>query len=257
MTLRKLTETVKLGSKIMRRAAREAGAYAVAVNLYPLGIFERQTVSRRHTKFAVNPRPILFVHGIIHNWSAFYLLKRRMTGLKWENLYTFNYNTIQSGILQMVEDLGRKVDHVLKETGASQIDLVAHSLGGIVSRTYMTLGEGRGKVRNLITLGTPHQGTHLSFFAKGFSRGALDKDLRVGSFLIKLLSQTALPKNSHIVSIYSPFDWTVQPSRNAAAIGIPQSSFNNIKLDYVGHAGLLYSDEVFEEVVNAILAQEK
>ena len=255
--MNKLFKIFKESSRFVHRTAKEVGAYTVAFNLYPLGIFERDPLPRHHSQMAVNPRPILFVHGMIHNWSAFVSLKRKMTKLNWENLYTFNYSTLNSNILQMVEALNKKVERVLKETGSNQIDIVAHSLGGIVARTFMTIGDGRGKVKNLVTLGTPHQGTALSFFAKGLSRGALDKDLRKNSFLIRTLSHTALPKYSKITSIYSPFDWTVQPSRNAEAVGVPESAFNNIKLDHVGHAGLLYSAEAFDAVVEGLLSKDK
>lgn len=255
MKISRLTKNLKAGSSLFKKTVIEMGAYAVAANLYPLGIFEEGVNSKKHTKFTINPRPVLFVHGIVHNRSAFYLLKKRLNKLNWENLNSFNYSTVHSGILQMVEDLTKKVDSVMRETGASQIDLVAHSLGGLVGRAFMTLGEGRGKVRTLVTLGTPHQGTNLSILAKVLSRGALDKDLSVNSFLIKLLTQTALPKNSRVISIYSPFDWTVQPSKNAEAIGIPAANFTNIKLDHVGHAGLLYSEKVFEEIVNALVRE--
>jgi triacylglycerol lipase len=249
----KIHQQVSNSARLFKRTIKEVGASVVAINLYPLGIFERGTSARRHSAHSVNPRPILFVHGVVHNWSAFVTLKRGMSKLNWENLYTFNYGTIHNNVLQMVDALGEKVDQILIETGAKQIDLIGHSLGGIVARTFMTLGEGRGKVHTLVTLGTPHQGTNLSFFAKGFSRGALDKDLKANSFLIRLLHETALPKSSKVISIYSPFDWTVRPAKNAEAIGLPESCFENVKLDDIGHAGLLYSEEAFDAVVRGIL----
>jgi triacylglycerol lipase len=241
------------GARLFQRTIVEVGASIVALNLYPLGIFEFDTAARKHSRLAINPRPVLFVHGAIHNWSAFVTLKRRLTKQNWENLYTLNYGTVNSNVLQMVDALGEKVDQIMGETGSSQIDIVAHSLGGIVARTFMTLGEGRGKINTLVTLGTPHQGTNLSFFAKGFSRGALDKDLKANSFLIRLLHKTTLPKSSKIVSVYSSFDWTVRPANNAKAAGMPESAFKNVKLDYIGHAGLLFSDVSFDAVTAAIL----
>ncbi len=247
---------IKKGSRFVRGTIREIGANLVAAQLYPLGLFEKNEVARKHTKLAINPRPVLLVHGVIHNRSAFVRLKNRMEKQGWENVFTMNYSTFHGNILQMVEELGRKIELVMKKTGAKQIDIVAHSLGGIVSRAYMSLGEGRGKVKRLVTLGTPHQGTHLSFFAKGLSRGALDADLRVDSYLIRLLVGTDLPKTSEIVSIYSHFDWTVVPTENSRVKGKPVGSFKNIELEYVGHTGLLYSAEAFDAVVSSILSPE-
>ena len=213
----------------------------------------RQTAKEFGLTTPLNPRPIVLVHGIIHNRSAFVQLKRRMQKLGWMNVFTINYSTFHGNVLQMVEELAEKVDKVIETTGAVQVDIVAHSLGGIVGRTYMSLGEGRGKVRRLITLGTAHQGTQLSFVAKGLSRGALDGDLKINSYLMRLLTETELPKTSEIVSIYSPFDWTVVPSENGHAKGKPASHLKNVRLEYVGHMGLLYSSEAFDAVVRGIL----
>lgn len=247
---------LKRSSRFVRGTIREISANLVAAHLYPLGLFEKKEAAHKHTQRAKNPRPILLVHGIIHNRSAFMSLKKKMEKQGWENVFTMNYSTFHGNVLQMVEELGRKIEMVMKKTGAKQIDIVAHSLGGIVARAYMSLGEGRGKVRKLVTLGTPHQGTQLSFFAKGLSRGALDADLRVDSYLIRLLTGTELPKSSEIVSIYSHFDWTVVPTENSHVKGKPTSAFKNIELDYIGHTGLLYSAEAFEAIVTSILSPE-
>ena len=47
--------------------------------------------------------------------------------------------------------LPTRVDDILKRTGCPKVDIVAHSLGGLVARYYMTMGLGPGKVRRLIT----------------------------------------------------------------------------------------------------------
>lgn len=237
----------------MNNALREVGATLVAANLYPFGLFGTDEALKKHSKLAHNPRPIVLVHGIIHNRSAFLTLQNRMRKLGWENIYTINYSTFHGNILQMVEELSERVNSVLAKTGAKQVDIVAHSLGGLVSRTYMSLGDGRGKVSRLVTLGTPHQGTRLNFFAKGLSRGALDQDLKSNSFLIRLLNQTALPRSSQIISIYSDFDWTVWPGNNGMALGSPSSAIKNIRLENIGHIGLLYDGQAFDAVVKALI----
>jgi uncharacterized protein (TIGR03437 family) len=77
-----------------------------------------------------------------------------------------------------IEELGRKLGEViagLKFSDGSpvtQVDLVAHSMGGLISRCYLTGKKEDGtfqppanpKVRKLITLGTPHFGTDADYF---------------------------------------------------------------------------------------------
>jgi pimeloyl-ACP methyl ester carboxylesterase len=59
---------------------------------------------------------------------------------------------------QNLDTLGRKLaDHLKNEEKAAEITLVAHSMGGLVSRAALALGAR--KVRRLIMLGTPNYGS--------------------------------------------------------------------------------------------------
>ncbi len=50
----------------------------------------------------------------------------------------------------------RRIGDIEAATGASQVVLVGHSMGGLVARAYLRR-YGGAKVRRLITIGTPHQ----------------------------------------------------------------------------------------------------
>tara|TARA_Y100000589_G_scaffold68670_1_gene60376 strand:- start:2172 stop:2759 length:588 start_codon:yes stop_codon:yes gene_type:complete len=75
----------------------------------------------------------------------------------------FKSNSIDGwiNILNKVKD---KVEMALKETHAKKIDLIGHSSGGIMLRLYLAndpfndvIYDGKSIVKNLITLGSPHQ----------------------------------------------------------------------------------------------------
>ena len=51
-----------------------------------------------------------------------------------------------------------KVEQALRTTGAKQVVLIAHSLGGLVCRDYISRGDNARKVRALIAVGTPWLG---------------------------------------------------------------------------------------------------
>ncbi len=53
------------------------------------------------------------------------------------------------------QTLVEKIDEVLDDTGASQVDVMAHSMGGLVTLDTLRQPESAGKVRKVITLGTP------------------------------------------------------------------------------------------------------
>jgi pimeloyl-ACP methyl ester carboxylesterase len=61
-------------------------------------------------------------------------------------------------------------DYAVTQGGATEISLIAHSMGGLVSRYYLESGEFAGRpglaaVRRLLTLGTPHRGWPLALSA--------------------------------------------------------------------------------------------
>ena len=79
--------------------------------------------------------------------------------------------------------LGDLVDRVARRHPGRSIDLLAHSQGGIVARTYLSSVAGRGRrspqVEHLVTFATPHRG------APGASQvEPLRNDTRTGPFLL-------------------------------------------------------------------------
>lgn len=81
-----------------------------------------------------------------------------------QNLFAFPYQWRQKNEISAGE-LKIKIDEVKTLTGARKVDLVAHSMGGLLARYYIesdgtdenSLNYGED-VDQLITLGTPHQG---------------------------------------------------------------------------------------------------
>lgn len=55
--------------------------------------------------------------------------------------------------------LDTKIDAILTQTGSQKVDIVAHSMGGLVARNYIADFSKAQKVRKLIELGTPHLGS--------------------------------------------------------------------------------------------------
>jgi len=56
--------------------------------------------------------------------------------------------------------LSKVVDNVLYATGKNKVIIIAHSMGGLVSRYYIENLGGDSKVDKLVTIGTPNHGTY-------------------------------------------------------------------------------------------------
>ena len=57
------------------------------------------------------------------------------------------------------------ITHAKEVSGKSRVDIVAHSMGGLVSRAYIQGHEYEQDVRKLIMAGTPNQGSTNSYFS--------------------------------------------------------------------------------------------
>jgi len=57
------------------------------------------------------------------------------------------------------------IDDVRDQTGSSQVDIMAHSMGGLLTRAVLAKQASVGKVRRVLTLGTPVLGAPLLFGA--------------------------------------------------------------------------------------------
>jgi triacylglycerol lipase len=76
-----------------------------------------------------------------------------------------------------LDDLADQVAlHVMalrQRTGKDQIDIVAHSLGGVASRQYIKFHGGDKYVRHLVCLGSPHHGVGYAALGPGIDIATL------------------------------------------------------------------------------------
>ena len=77
------------------------------------------------------------------------------------NLFVFPYDWRKSNA-DSAEKLKEKINKILADTGADKVDLVAHSMGGLVAKKYIALN-GAGNVDQLIFIGTPQLGAPKAF----------------------------------------------------------------------------------------------
>jgi hypothetical protein len=74
-----------------------------------------------------------------------------------KNLFTFPYNWRNSNEITAVQ-LSEKISEIEEDFWSVRIDVVAHSMGGLVARQSFQNAEYLYNIDQFITLGTPHQG---------------------------------------------------------------------------------------------------
>jgi predicted alpha/beta hydrolase family esterase len=154
-------------------------------------------------------------------------------------VYGFNYPWFGS-IRANAERLARFVDDVRRETGALQVDLVAHSLGGLVAMEFVHRDGGSG-VRRAVTIASPHAGVAW----RGPIVGACGPDMRVGcEFLLERAERTVpVP----CLSVYSTHDNIVHPPQTSALAG---RGGVDRSVEHVGHLAILFHTDTVGAVVS-------
>jgi len=103
---------------------------------------------------APNPTPVVLVHGFLGDPTNFLALRSHLVSRGVRNFVSFSYPP-RLDYQRLACRLGRMVEAVCLATGASQVDLVGHSLGGLIARYLTEMGDG-GRVRRVVTLGAPY-----------------------------------------------------------------------------------------------------
>lgn len=124
---------------------------------------------------AAHPRPVVLVHGTFADMSDSWQALSPLLVNHGYCVFALNYGSYAgSGLLGIygtgeiahsAEQLASFVNEVLTATGASQVDLVGHSQGGMMPRYYLKFLGGAAKVHTLVGLAPSNHGTTLDGLA--------------------------------------------------------------------------------------------
>jgi hypothetical protein len=106
-------------------------------------------------------RLLLVVHGIIGDTRgmAAAMAVTAMLG-DYDALLAFDYENVDTPVQETARALGERLRSAgLAPDGGQQVDILAHSMGGLVSRWFIEREEGAGMVRHLVVCGTPSGGS--------------------------------------------------------------------------------------------------
>ncbi|MEV6757041.1 alpha/beta fold hydrolase [Streptomyces sp. NPDC051214] len=228
-----------------------------------------------------HPRPVVLVHGTAMNaYNSWNAMAPALADAGY-CVYALNYGAHGSPLNALgakgtgrIEDSARElatyVSRVLRTTGARTVDLVGHSLGGLMPRQYLKFEGGADKVHRLIGLAPDNHGTTangLDVLVKAVAPatdvvvGPSSRQQMVGSPFLKRLNAggDTMPGVDYTV-VATTYDKMVTPY-TSGFLSSPANrpgAVDNITLQHVcptdrsGHLDTLYSPNVINLTLDAL-----
>ena len=225
--------------------------------------------------------PVLFIHGVTSRSRAF---RPNAERLRDEGFWVWGYDygdMFAPGFYGMgnldsiIEDVHANVDHVLEQTGAEQLDIVAHSQGGLMTKLFIANG-GASKVRRVVAMGANFHGTDVrgraTRFAPLISRYPRAASTLASPGVIQQLADSPWVR-THLnvpdtypeivyTSLYSPADVLVTPNETSMLASVSGADVVNINVAeaYGGYAprhALMERDPLFIELTLWGLTRER
>ncbi|MFJ8785528.1 lipase family alpha/beta hydrolase [Streptomyces sp. NPDC102476] len=232
-----------LSLALLKATALELAILAGHLLLYPSGITQER---RSPLPLLPSPEagaaqlpteakpPVVLLHGFIDNRSVFVLLRRSLAQHGRQQIESLNYSPLTCDIRAAAELLGRHIEGICERTGSERVDVVGHSLGGLIARYYVQRLGGDTRVRTLVTLGTPHSGTRVVPLANAHP---IVRQMRPGSELLEELTRPAPGCRTHFVSFWSDLDHLMDPLETAC-IDHADLMAQNVRVSGIGHLAL-------------------
>jgi triacylglycerol esterase/lipase EstA (alpha/beta hydrolase family) len=230
------------------------------------------------TPSAAHPYPVILTEGTFASmYNSFGAIAPDLVDNGY-CVYAFNYGqTIPfSGFYAMgniatsATELSNEVNTVLSETGASKVDIVGWSQGGMMPRYYINNLGGASKVNMLVGFAPSNYGTNLDgvvnlvsdFGALGVTTALLSVTCEAcvqqiqGSAFLTSLNQTPTVASVKYVVIETADDDVVTPYTNAFLPAAP--NVQNITLqqqcpqDASDHISIPYDSNALQDMINAL-----
>lgn len=195
--------------------------------------------------------PVLLIHGFLGTRGSMYVLEQRLQQdgfcVVSFNLGLLNVRDIRSSALL----IHKKIQSILAQTPVKRIDIVGHSMGGLIGLYYIKHLEGHRRVRRLVMMGSPVRGTWSALLGVAtiglFSSSSWQ--LLPGSPFLNELHTGALPDDVEYFTIAAERDWLCPlPStlmEGARGVTVP-----------LGHSSLVVSEEVYRKVLWALRKED-
>jgi pimeloyl-ACP methyl ester carboxylesterase len=179
--------------------------------------------------------PVVLLPGYFENRLTLWLLKYRLERVLSVPVRAMKPVRYFTGLETLALDYQRQIEAWMQEIGAREVDIVGHSMGGLLARYLAESGQLPDRIRTVVTIASPHLGSALAIL--GLSRSM--RQMRRGSAFLEKLNTSTAPGAVRMVGISSTHDNLILPWNCALS---PRG--DNFIIRYRGHLTLIVSREV-------------
>jgi pimeloyl-ACP methyl ester carboxylesterase len=199
--------------QLVRGNRRALHGASIAVESVAGGLPRTDASPSTHLHGAEPPRPpVLLVHGFFATRGSLHLLEERL-GARGHLLLSYRLGGLHlAAIRRSAALIGRKIEALCAQTGVERVDVVGHSMGGLVGLYYVKHLGGHRRVRRLVLLGSPVNGTWTAMaglVATPLGAGGLD--LLPRSAALADLRSGDLPPGVEVVTVAGSRDFFAPP----------------------------------------------
>ncbi|WTW97021.1 alpha/beta fold hydrolase [Streptomycetaceae bacterium NBC_01309] len=196
------------------------------------------------------PLPVVLVHGLADNRSIFAVLRRALRREGMSGLHSFDHNPLGGDVRTKAELLDRHIARVVARTGAPGVHVVGHSLGGLIARYHAQFLDEGARVRTVVTLGTPHEGTAAAQLLRAHP---LVREMCPDSPVVAELAGPAPGCTTRFVAYWGDLDPFVVPCVSGA-LRHPDLDATSVRVRGAGHLTLPACRTVVSEVCALLTA---
>ena len=185
--------------------------------------------------------PVLLVPGWLDSARDLAAMRIRLLAAGWPTTHVVavSFRDPTGSNREHAQELSDAIRTLMDRASVSEVDVVAHSMGGLATRWYLKSSAGEW-VRRVVFIGSPHRGTLSAHLAWGGGRA----EMMPGSAFLEVLNEDdPTPVGVDAITIRTVVDTHIVPGESATLPGVTDHA-----LCCPTHAGLLRDQRVFEIV---------
>jgi pimeloyl-ACP methyl ester carboxylesterase len=211
-------------------------------------IVKRQTFDNTKT-------PVLLLYGFFSSRRAVTVLERMLT-TRGHQVLSFNLGGLMGtfftrDILETANFIDYKIKRQIERHGFKNIHVVAHSKGGMVALWWALKLGGAKYCDKVITMGTPFNGSILTYLALVTPLGFFWRDvgqMRPGSMFLKSLNDAEVPEGLKIFCLHSTKDRVANGRAGIFRPRRPSPNIVSVPMNHISHFEFLYRRDVGETI---------